>query len=286
MIECKYCKKKLSSKSSLRHHQKNTSYCLKSRGINIEFKCKACKNSYTTKRKLKNHQEKCVKFQNKNIEEKFEKEIENLKKELKEQKDFYEKKFSNLQKDMKEVAIKAVSRPTHTSNKTIQINNYIKNMPILKTKRIKESVALLTLDHHVKGPEGYAEYALEFPFKDRIVCVDVSRNKIKYKNEDGDVIEDIGFRKMMTKLCNALKDRSFKLCQDHYEKLAKKFSEEEMDNSDFDFMEAAKAIHKYANGRESDFCSEIIKLISKGAKANSSVRQGECEDESRFIIEN
>jgi len=36
---------------------------------------------------------------------------------------------------------------------------------------------MLTLDHHVKGAEGYAEYALEFPFKDKIVCVDVNRNK-------------------------------------------------------------------------------------------------------------
>jgi hypothetical protein len=139
-------------------------------------------------------------------------------------------------------------------------------MEPLKIDHIKESVPMLTLDHHVKGPEGYAEYALEFPFKNRIVCVDVSRNKIKYKNEEGDIIEDIGFRKMMEKLCEALKDRSFKLCQDHYEKLARKFSEEEMDNTDFDFMEAAKAIHKYANGRESDFCNKIIKLIGKGAR--------------------
>jgi hypothetical protein len=34
----------------------------------------------------------------------------------------------------------------------------------------------------------------------------------------------------------------------------------------FDFMEAAKAIFKYANGRENEFCNKIIKLISRGAR--------------------
>jgi hypothetical protein len=188
---------------------------------------------------------------------------------LKKENEILIKENHELKSKYHELSLVAVKRPTSTtSNKTIQINNYIKQMEPLRIDRIKENVPMLTLDHHVKGPEGYAEYALEFPFKDRIVCVDVARNKIKYKNEEGDIIEDPGFRKMMLKLCDALKDRSYKLCQDHYEKLLDKFSEEEMDNTDFDFMEAAKAIHKYANGRESDFCSKIIKLISKGSKVN------------------
>ena len=70
-------------------------------------------------------------------------------------------------------------------------------------------------------------------------------------------------KKMMTKLCLALKDRSFSLCQEHYEKLSEKCTESEMDA--FNFMETALAITKYANGRESDFCKDIIKMISKGS---------------------
>ena len=82
-------------------------------------------------------------------------------------------------------------------------------MEPLRIVDIENAVPMLTLDHHVKGAEGYAEFALEFPFKDKIVCLDVNRNKIKYKNDEGDVIEDTGFRKMMTKLCESLKDRTF-----------------------------------------------------------------------------
>ena len=43
-------------------------------------------------------------------------------------------------------------------------------MEPLRLDDIKHTVPMLTLDHHVKGAEGYAEFALEFPFKDKIVC--------------------------------------------------------------------------------------------------------------------
>jgi hypothetical protein len=285
VYNCEYCETKFKSLRALKKHQKTAKYCLKKRGIDQKdnFQCLICKKTLTTKHRLKTHQSICIPFQLKLNNEKWEqkmtekmtekdtiiislkKQLDDQKKQHDDQKKYYEKKLSSFQKDMKDVAMKAVSRPiSNITNKTIQINNYIKNMQPLSLDHIKENIPMLTLDHHVKGPEGYAEYALEFPFKDRIVCVDVARNKIKYKNEEGDIIEDPGFRKMMLKLCEALKDRTFKLCQEHYEKLAPRFSEEEMDS--YDFMEAAKAIHKYANGRENDFCSKLIKLISKGSK--------------------
>jgi hypothetical protein len=74
------------------------------------------------------------------------------------------------------------------------------------------------------------------------------------------VVDDVGFRKMMVKLCTELKDRSFSLSQERYEKLSDTFTEKEVE--DYNFMEAVIAITKYANGRESDFCNEIVKMIS------------------------
>ena len=137
-------------------------------------------------------------------------------------------------------------------------------MDPLRIDDIKNTVPMLTLDHHIKGAEGYAEFALEFPFKEKIVCVDVNRNKIKYKDCEGNVIEDVGFQKMMTKLCDLLKDRSFNLSQEHYDKLSEQFTDKELD--DFNCMNTALAISRYANGKENEFCNKIIKLISKGSK--------------------
>jgi hypothetical protein len=260
-MECKFCKKELSSLSSLNYHQKNTKSCLKLQGksVNKNVECEFCKASLSSKISLQRHIKIC-KNKYKNIQNDLDdalKTIEMLKETIKE----LRADKTELRSDYKELSITAVKRPT-TSTKNIQINNYIKNMPPLLESDIKENVQYLTLDHHVKGAEGYAEYALEFPFKDKIVCVDTSRNKIKYKNEEGDVIEDAGFRKMMVKLCNELKDRSFNLSQEHYEKLSDNFSDNEME--DYNFMEAALAITKYANGKESDFCTKIIRMISKG----------------------
>jgi hypothetical protein len=262
-MKCVYCNNIFSTKTNLNNHQKRAKYCLDLRGVynkENEYKCVACDRNFSGKYELSRHSSMCKKNDilintNKKIT-KLENKVETLEviiKELRADKKDLQDRYDNL-------SITAVKRPT-TSTKNVQINNYIKNMPPLLQSDITDNVHNLTLEHHSKGPEGYAEYALEFPFKDKIVCVDTARNKIKYKNEEGDVVEDIGFRKMMIKLCTELKDRSFSLSQEHYEKLSDTFTEKEVE--DYNFMEAAIAISKFANGRESDFCNEIVKMISK-----------------------
>ena len=207
---------------------------------------------------------------------------------LKEENNILKKEISMLKQhlekyieDYTNLSLTAVKRPVNNT-KNIQINNFIQKMEPLRIEDIEESVPMLTLDHHVKGPEGYEEYALEFPFKDKIVCVDVNRNKIKYKDKivcvdvnrnkikykdgEGNVIEDVGFQKMMTKLCESLKYRSFNLCQENYEKLSEQFTEKELD--EYNCMNTALAISRYANGRENEFCSKVVKLISMGSLIN------------------
>uniref|UniRef100_A0A6C0JMR7 C2H2-type domain-containing protein n=1 Tax=viral metagenome TaxID=1070528 RepID=A0A6C0JMR7_9ZZZZ len=262
-MECKFCHNKLSSKSALNTHQKTARYCLKIQGktdIKGSFICKVCDKNFLNNNRYKSHVKICKSntkyiIENKKLKDELisvKKENEILRGELEKTQERYDK-----------LSLTAVKRPV-TSTKNIQINNYIQNMEPLRIEDITQSVPMLTLDHHVKGAEGYAEYALEFPFKNKIVCLDVNRNKIKYKNDDGDVIEDIGFQKMMTNLCKSLKDRSFNLCQEHYEKLSAEFTESEME--EYNCMETAMAITRYANGRENDFCNKVIKLISKGSK--------------------
>jgi hypothetical protein len=261
-MKCEFCNNEFSNKQNLNAHQKKAKYCLKIQGISgNEYKCKYCKKIFHSKYDLDRHIKTCKKFSsqhNQNLLQTQHDQILTLKKEN----EMLKIELEKFRSDYKELSITAVKRPT-TSTKNIQINNYIKNMPPLLESDITDNVPMLTLEHHSKGAEGYAQYALEFPFKDKIVTVDVARNKIKYKNEEGDIIEDVGFKKMMAKLCTALKDRSFNLSQEHYEKLSEKFSDEEID--EFDFMGAAIAITKYANGRESDFCKDIIKMIGKGS---------------------
>jgi hypothetical protein len=263
-MECQYCKKILSSKSALKFHQTRTRYCLKIQGkenIKGRFVCELCGKNFQTKGHLYSHSNICEK-NIPNIKKLLEQVIylKETVKVLEKENDMLKYDKKDLQESYNNLSLTAVKRPVNNTN---NINNFIQKMEPLRIEDIDGYVPMLTLDHHVKGVEGYAEYALEFPFKDKIVCVDVNRNKIKYKDGEGNVIEDVGFRKMMTKMCESLRDRSFNLCQEHYEKLSDEFTEKELD--EYNCMNTALAISRYANGRENEFCNKMIKLISRGS---------------------
>ena len=274
-MECQFCSNVFSNKQNLNSHQKKARYCLKIQGVQIpkKYKCTGCIKDFEIFSNFERHKKIC---KNPNKIQEYKDKIREISEELtnfRETVKVLQKENEILQQDKKDLqerydnlSITAVKRPVNNNTKNIQINNYIQKMEPLKMEDIQETVPMLTLDHHVKGAEGYAEYALEFPFKDKIVCVDVNRNKIKYKDGEGNVIEDMGFQKMMTKMCESLKDRSFNLCQEHYEKLSEQFTEKELD--EYNCMNTALAISRYANGRENDFCSKVIKLISKGSIIN------------------
>ena len=270
-MECKFCNNVFSNKHNLNYHQKKAKYCLEIQGKNTKrYVCDGCNKEFVTELTLRRHKKICSSAEL----------VKNLKETIKTMKIEYDQKISNLETQVKELredkkqiqasyeklSLTAVKRPT-VSNKTMYVNNLIKNMQPLTIQDIESSVPMLTLEHHAQGAEGYAQFALEFPFKDKIVCVDVSRNKIKYKNDEGDIIEDVGFRKMMIKLCKSLRDRSFSLSIQHIDKLSADWSEKEREA--YDFMEAAVAISTYAQGRENEFCSKIIKLISKGSNSKN-----------------
>jgi hypothetical protein len=267
-MKCEFCHNEFSNKQNLNSHQKRTKYCLVIQGQQgaqgLEMECNSCHKTFNSKYNYGRHVKTCKQLNENLLKDaqagnlRMVREISLLKQKV----EILTADKKDLQDRYDNLSVIAVKKPT-TSTKNIQINNYIKNMAPLLVDEIKDMAPMLTLEHHVKGAEGYAEYALEFPFREKIVCVDVARDKIKYKNEHGDIIEDVGLKKVMTKLCGALKDRSFNLSQEHYDKLSQEFNGDEMD--DFNFMETAMAITKYANGKESDFCREVIKRISKGS---------------------
>ena len=63
MIKCEFCNTKLSSVSSLKHHQRNAKYCIIKQGKEMKvLKCDACNSTFTTKRKLLNHRQICTSY--------------------------------------------------------------------------------------------------------------------------------------------------------------------------------------------------------------------------------
>ena len=72
-MECKYCKKVLSTKSSLKTHQNTAKYCLKIQGMESKqvFECKLCNKTFTLKQTYQRHKISCNKSKNfENIQQK------------------------------------------------------------------------------------------------------------------------------------------------------------------------------------------------------------------------
>ena len=151
IFECKYCGNILSSQSSLNNHQKRAKYCQKKQGLDKppDFKCTGCKKDYTSKENLLFHQINCSSYLLNEQSNNYKEKITELTKQVEE----YKKQIKDLQDKLENIAVKSVSRPIHTTNKT-QINNFIQQLQPVTEEKLKESVSNLTIDHIKKGPEG------------------------------------------------------------------------------------------------------------------------------------
>ena len=147
MNVCEFCKKELSSKSSLSYHQKTARYCLEIQGKNIEdFKCNYCNKDFTTLQNLNEHFNSCkVKISEdkklneekmkveyntkiKKIEEEYKKEIKVINKDHIKEIEILNKTIEKLEKKLESYEkriFEMASRPNtmNTSNKTVVIND-------------------------------------------------------------------------------------------------------------------------------------------------------------------
>jgi hypothetical protein len=266
-MECEFCKNKFSNKHILLHHQKNTKYCLKIQGKNNnKFKCEFCIKTYSTKQNLEIHYSKCKKNLVKNIKDEYEEklkekdiQIKNYAIQVSEQKET----IRDLQDKLENIALQAVKRPT-TMNKT-NINNFIQNMEPITQEHLVEYTPQLTLEHIQKGASGYAEYALEYPLKDRVACVDYSRRKIKFKNKEGDLIADPEMSKLTPMFFESIKSKSSEIV----------YSQNDPNMDSVMFEEVAKLfnmnadVKNGADGIKSDFYLDFVKHVCSGSMVES-----------------
>jgi hypothetical protein len=259
-MECQYCKNKFKTKSILITHQKRAKYCLKIRDKDVsrDFVCE-CSHAYTSKENLESHIKSCKIYAVSENTKYKNNEISNLKGQLAEQK----QTIKDLQDKLENIAIKAVSRSTTTKN--TQINNYVQNLQPITEERLQDNVQYLSIDHILKGPEGYAEYALEYPLKDRLICVDYSRRKVKFKDKDGNVITDPEMNNLATKFFNSIKDKNKELIFECGERLKENFGDE-LDTI-VKILEYKSAVDSSSDGTKTEFHHDFIKqMCSKTIK--------------------
>jgi len=258
-MECSFCKKKFKNKYILETHQKTAQYCLKIQKKSTQFVCEYCGKHLTTKRWLINHYQSCINYIVHTQTSEYKEKIISLESQVSDQKET----IRELQNKLENIALQAVKRPT-TMNKT-NINNFIQNMEPITQEHLVEYTQKLTLEHIQKGASGYAEYALEYPLKDRIACVDYSRRKIKFKNKDGDLITDPEMCKLTPMFFESIKAKSSEIV----------YSQNDPNMDSVMFEEVAKLFNMNAdvkNGAEgikSDFYHDFVKHVCSGSMVES-----------------
>jgi len=267
-MECKFCKNVFSTKTSLNNHQKTAKYCLKLRDVKSEtsYKCDGCGKTFSRSYHLQRHQKQCKSNDRVfDLESKLaqaEKDIEMYKKDILQKTIVIQEKnnqIEKLQDKLENIALQAVKRPT-TTNKT-QINNFIQNMQPITREHLVEHTPQLTLAHIQKGASGYAEYALEHPLKERLVCVDYSRRKIKFKNKEGDLIADPEMAKLAPMFFESIKDKSSEIV----------YSQNDPNMDSAMFEQVAKLFNMNADvknassGIKSDFYHDFVKHVCSGS---------------------
>jgi len=93
---------------------------------------------------------------------------------------------------------------------------------LLITKEwLLENSKFLTVEHILRGPEGYADYALSYPLNNRLIIDDDyydSEHKVeflKYKDFNGDIIVDINGLLLGKMIFDSLNDQKKKLMIEH-----------------------------------------------------------------------
>ena len=203
-MNCQYCNKIYSSKSSLNNHQKTAKFCIKLQNTNTNtiFDCSYCKKNFTSKYNLSLHLNICknqtkynikkeeeyedqlekqkeeykeqLQKQKEEYKEQLEKQKEEYKEQLEKQKEEYkeqlekqEHQIKELQQTIERIVNKAIERPTttNTTNNTLNISSSIDFNDVDKVKNIIEDK--LDIRYVIDGQKGIANF-----IKDNILTDD------------------------------------------------------------------------------------------------------------------
>jgi len=271
MLTCKYCKKKWQRKYNLEKHQKTAKYCLEIQK-NLVKKNKSKRNKTKSKISNKTEQFRTIDSNDDKDDSKiicghcgkiFTGKFAVYNSMKHDKKCIYEKmeqtiaeqssKILTLQKKIDEMTMAAINRPT---NQTV-INQKIQNLIPLDMTEMTEQSRYLTIDHIKNGAAGYAKFALEYPLKDRIVCVDYARRKIKFKNEVGELITDPDMANTAINFFQSIKDKNEDLISKYSNELTTNFGE----NGDriVELLSYKEEVENLASGQKDDFHSDFVK---------------------------
>jgi hypothetical protein len=216
----------------LQRHQKTAKYCIEIQNRKREaVVCETCEKKFFSERELKAHVCKSIIIQ--------------LKKEIEELRDEVDK----------------------LKIKKSKVNSDI--ISPITDKLFEELSEKLKLEDITKGPYGFANFAVENIFLNRAFCVDISRNKIKYKNEKNEMCIDYNMINLTVKFFSSIKEKALTLINSSIEQRRKTFinNENSLIEED-DFYEDMSSIYDIktmikngSEGIENSKIQDFVKIV-------------------------
>ena len=263
---CKFCNKVLSSSGSLSNHIKKSKKCIAKRKLSnklkvnekvkvTSFDCKYCNKNFASKRNLHRHissrHEADIKLEI--MRRKYEHIIEEKDKIIKKCEKDKVKIIEKYENKIDKLEDKMLATPTTTINKNIYIQNNLKCMNDEDFSKYLEHFTEKTM---LSGYEAIGMYALEYPLKDKIICIDLPRRIVKFKNEAGEVVKDPTMSRICDKFFDSITDKSKKLREEYNEddEFIEKYNKDQL-------REVSKQIEFSGEGYDTKLKRKFIKYI-------------------------
>ncbi len=177
--------------------------------------------------------------------------------------------ISQLQKQITELM------SSKTSNVNNNYNIAVNNLQPLTDEDISEHIGRLSIDFILQGAKGYADFANKYPFKNHIICTDKARKKIKYKNANGEIVDDPQGRQLTHKFFQTFADKNRQLINTEYRNLQQRVQEiakgGDAETSDLvgilskatRLQEILQSCNEAAEGKDNKFTQEFVNHLTK-----------------------
>lgn len=269
---CDFCKKEFRTKYILKSHIERNKKCIVNRGESpeLKFTCDFCDHFAMTKNDISKHISVCKQKSSSgiNVLKEKDKQISQLLSQLKEKDDIIREKDQIIKELAEKAIVNAKPSITNNTNNTNHNNTTINNLQVISEAHINDHVKHLTIDHIKRGALGYSEYFLEYPLKERVVCTDYSRRKLKYKNENGEIVSDPEMTTLSDLLFKSIKERNRELTIQYSSELTDKFKTTKDPSQLAYFMGVASKfsqqdldVFKMFNGNKNEFFHDILRNI-------------------------
>ena len=205
VVGCEHCRNGFSRTSVLYKHQRTAKYCMVLQGkiaetnsAPVNLTCRYCRKKFTRKDVVKRHEKTCSEQENRTTQDTQLLEM-----------------IVQLQKTIVNMADRPIG-PTNVNNTN---RNVTMNLAPITDQELQEHLQHLTIEFIQEGGKGYADWANSYPFKDRVVCTDKARKKLRYKDNEGEIIEDGGGIKLTQRFFQAIAQRNEEIINAEYRAL-------------------------------------------------------------------